>query len=72
MKESKLQGKKWLGITEDMSHRPVDVYSDEETLYAVYFAGTEKEYIAEANIADIKKKPSGYIFTPFAEFIDLF
>jgi len=65
-------GKKYLGQTTDNTNRKVELFSDDETIYAVYNRGTEHEHIASENIAKILDEPDSFIYTPYIEFVNLF
>ena len=72
MKTSKFYNSNYtfLGKTVDNCHRNVDMFSDGDTIYAVYDLCEHTEYSAEESISKIKKNINEYLFTPYIEFID--
>lgn len=59
------------GETEDILHRTVHIFTDDELMYAVYYKDEADEYVTSVKISDVKSNLDAYIYTPYIEFIDL-
>lgn len=72
MKNYNTKDKDYKGVTKDMLHRKVHIFSNDTEIHAVYHLGEKDQHVTTEQLEKIRLRPDEYIFTPYLEFVNFY
>jgi len=72
MKKYNITDNDYKGVTEDILHRKVHIFSDDFEIHAVYNLGEKDQHITTEQLEKIRQRPDEYLYTPYLEFVDFY